>query len=40
MTKKPTKVYGDDELPPPMTMRKFNKRYKDMYKLFIEEDLL
>jgi hypothetical protein len=33
-------LYGDDAPPPPMTMRKFNKRYKDMYKFFIEEGLL
>ena len=33
-------LFGDDELPPPMTMREFNKRYKDMYKVFIKENLL
>jgi len=33
-------LFGDDELPPPMTMREFNKRYKDMYKVLIKGDLL
>jgi hypothetical protein len=33
-------LYGDSEIPPPMTMREFNKRYKAMYKEFVEEDLL